>query len=413
MTSESCQVAVIGAGPYGLAAAAYLRAAHVETRVFGEALEFWQQQMPAGLLLRSSWEASHIADPQRALTLDAYQAALGKQLAKPIPLSDFVAYGQWYQRQAIPDLDQRKITQVELATAGFRLTLADGEALRASRVVVATGLTSFAYCPPQFAKLPSALVSHASQHNTLNHFAGKKVVVVGGGQSAIESAALLSEGGAEVEVIVRAPKVRWLRRSAWLHNEGNPLRRLLYPPTDVGPPVLNWLVAMPNVFKRLPREWQDRIAYRSIRPAASGWLSSRTRNVQFSTGCNVVSAVPQADRLSLTLDNGTKRDVDHVLLATGYRVDVRRYPFLRLELARALQCIEGYPLLEAGFESSVPGLHFLGAAAAWSFGPLLRFVAGTGYTASTLTRFVCEHTPYSERSIAHAKLAVTHAQQTH
>jgi hypothetical protein len=55
-------------------------------------------------------------------------------------------------------------------------------------------------------------------------------------------------------------------------------------------------------------------------------------------------------------------------------------------LVRSLRLVDGYPVLTAGFEASLPGLHFVGASAARSFGPLMRFVAGTGYAARALTR---------------------------
>ena len=386
--TTSCQVAIVGSGPYGLAAAAYLRSAHVETRVFGESMEFWRRQMPVGMFLRSSWEASHISDPHHALTLDAYQAAHGVELSRPVPLDDFVAYGEWFQRQAAPDLDRRRVARIEPASAGFLLLLEDGEPLRAQRVVVATGIAPFAHRPAPFDALPPALASHSSDHGDLRRFAGRQVVVIGGGQSAIESAVLLHEGGADVEVIVRAPRVRWLRRSAFLHRQRGFVRRLLYPPTDVGPPGLNQIVARPRWFRRLPRGLQRRIAHRSIRPAAAGWLFPRAGGVRITTGRLVVSATPAGERLRITLDDGTGRCVDHALLATGYRVDVSRYAFLAPELARSVRRADGYPQLADGFESSAPGLHFLGAAAAESFGPLMRFVSGTGYAARALTRCV-------------------------
>jgi hypothetical protein len=386
MTVPTCQVVIVGAGPYGLAAAAHMRAAGVETRIFGEAMEFWQHQMPNGMFLRSSWEASHIADPRHALTLDEYQLQQGIQLSAPVPLNSFIKYGQWFQHQVAPDLDRRRIARIESTSSGFRILLKDGEVLQTQRVVIATGIAPFAYRPVQFGGLPQALASHSSNHHELRRFAGQNVVVVGGGQSAIESAALLHETGANVEVIARAPYIRWLRRSAWLHSIPGLVRRLLYPPTDVGPPGLNQIVARPSLFRRLPRELQQRIAYRSIRPAASGWLLPRIRDVRITTGHNVVSTTPVGEQLCITLDNGAKRRVDHALLATGYRVDVSRYAFLAPELVRSVRCTDGYPQLTAGFESSVPGLHFLGAPAAWSFGPLMRFVSGTGYAAQALTR---------------------------
>lgn len=386
MSYANHQVAIIGAGPYGLAAAAYLRAAGVEARVFGRTMEFWRTHMPTGMLLRSSWEASHIASPGGRYTLDAFQAQRGRSVTRPIPLDCFVEYGQWFQRQVVPDLDERQVTRVEPNGAGFQLLLDDGERVYADRVVVAVGLGACSHRPRQFQGLPPELVSHSADHRDLSVFAGQRVVVVGGGQSAVECAALLAEQGAEVEIIIRAPRLHWLRRSAWLHRSPAPLRRLLYPPTDVGPPVLNWIVAWPDLFRRLPRRLQHPIARRSIRPAAAGWLAPRVGSIRFTLGQEVTAAGVAGSHLLLKLADGTERRVDHVLLATGYRVDVGRYAFLVDELRRALRTRDGYPELTDGFETSVPGLHVIGAAAADSFGPIMRFVCGTHYTGRALAR---------------------------
>ena len=147
MTVPTCQVAIVGPGPYGLAAAAHLRSANVDVRVFGKAMEFWDRQMPAGMLLRSYWEGSHISDPQGDLTLDEYQRACGAQLARPVRLNDFVKYGQWFQRRAVPDLDSRRVKRIDATSKCFRMTLEDGEAIWARQVVVATGIASFARRP--------------------------------------------------------------------------------------------------------------------------------------------------------------------------------------------------------------------------------------------------------------------------
>jgi hypothetical protein len=212
--------------------------------------------------------------------------------------------------------------------------------------------------------------------------------VIDAGQSALETAALLHELGAEVEVLARRPRVYWLdQKMRWLKSEANPLRPLLYPPTDVGPPGLN-LIATPELFKRLPRRLQEKIAYRSIRPAGSGWLVPRVRNVRITTGVGVSSVKSTGECLSLDLSDGSKRSLDHVMLATGYQVDVWRYEFLGSGLLKQLRVSDGYPVLDAGFESSLPGLHFVGAPAARSFGPLCRFVSGTPFTARALTRSV-------------------------
>lgn len=388
MVGSTQQVVIVGAGPYGLAATAHLRSYGVETRVFGNAMAFWQRHMPVGMLLRSAWDASHIADPDHALTLDAFQAAGGIQLPVPVPLDRFIEYGQWFQRQVVPDLDPRTVTRVETSPNGFQVKLEGGESLQAARVIIATGLTSFAWRPVQFRELPPSLASHASEHRDLERFSGQRVIVIGGGQSALESAALLHEAGAEVEVIARGRHIRWLRRGAWLRDHLGPARPLLYPATDVGPVGLNWIVATPGLFKRLPLKLQRRVAYRSIAPAGAAWLIPRLTNVQITTGRTVSLAHADGKQARLTLDNGEERHADHVLLGTGYHVNVRAQPFLAPAIAHSLRCVNGYPDLGTGFESSVAGLHFLGAPAAESFGPLMRFVSGSGYATRQLTRHI-------------------------
>ncbi len=385
-----CHFAVIGGGPYGLAVASHLRAAGVEVRVFGRTMEFWDRQMPRGMLLRSPWNGSHIADPARGLTLDRYEAAQGRPLSRRLPLEDFVGYGQWFQRQALPDLDPRMVVRVEQEAGGFRLSLEDDDGLRCRRVIVATGIGSFAHRPEPFASLPIERASHTSDrvNQDLGRFAGRRVVVIGGGQSAIESAALLDEAGAEVEVLIREPQVRWLRSRPfveWLMDSK------LYPfkaPGKIGPMGINWLIEHPPLFTLFPRKMQDWMARRSIRPMASSWLRPRTTRVTISTGRHVVAAEEHGEGVSLRLDDGSERRVDHVLLGTGYKVSLARYEFLAPEIVQAVRTVNGYPVLDRGFESSVPGLYFVGATAAHSFGPLCRFVAGTRFTAQTLTKHV-------------------------
>jgi thioredoxin reductase len=364
----------------------------MEMHVFGECMSFWERNMPAGMLLRSYWEGSHISDPRGEFTLDQYERARGVRLPRPVRLDDFVAYGRWVQRQVANPLDSRRVTRIDAAPGSFHLSLDDGERISAERVVVATGIGSYAWRPPQFQGLPPELVSHSSDQCDLGRFAGKRVVVVGGGQSALESAALLREAGATVEVIVRAPVVHWLRHGTrlhkWLHKEGSLLKRLLYPPSDVGPPGINWIVDTPDLWRLLPVRLGARIARRAIRPAGAGWLRPRVDGVTLTVGRTVTAAKPIGQQVSLRLDDGTERQVDHVLLSTGYRVDVSRCSFFAPELVRSLRLVEGYPVLNAGFESSVPGLHFVGAAAAGSFGALMRFVAGTKYASTSLARYI-------------------------
>jgi FAD-dependent urate hydroxylase len=387
MPSHTKDVAVIGAGPYGLAAAAHLRASGQDIAVLGKPMEFWEDQMPKGMFLRSAWYASDISDPAQNFSLGDFKTREQQEFSAPVPLDAFVRYGHWFQRHMVPDLDERRVTRID-KNGSFKLSLSDGDTLSAKRVVIAAGISPFANRPPEFNDLQPRLASHSSEHNDLGRFRGQRVLVIGGGQSAFESAALLKENGVEVELVMRAPEVRWLHGSVHFRATLGALRRLLYPPTDVGPPGLNQLIARPHLFRLLPRALQTKWAYRAIRPAASTWLRDRMAGVKITTGRMVRRAAVCGDMARVDLDDGTHREIDHVILATGFRVDISRYNFLGPEVLRALKIEQGYPRLTLGLESSIAGLHFMGAPAARSLGPLVRFVSGTGYSARALTESI-------------------------
>ena len=387
-----CDVAIIGAGPYGLSANAYLRTVSgLDVHTFGEPMSFWSRNMPTGMLLRSGWMATHIADPSQSMTLEAYRSASCTNFSSPVPLDRFIDYGLWYQRQTVPDLDQRRIVRVESHARGFRLIPAEGEQVLSRRVVVAAGIGSFAWRPPEFAGLPSALVSHTSEHRELRRFAGKRVLVIGSGQSALESAALLHEGGAQVEIVARVHQIRWLEglvSKTIQYGLGSVISKLLYAPTDVGPAGISQVVARPDLVRRLPRSIQDWLRKRSIRPAGARWLVARLQNVPMNLGRSVTSVSTVGEQVKVRLDDGSGRTIDHVLLGTGYQVDVSKYDFLASELRQSIRRFGGYPRLNEGLEASVPGLHFLGAPAIWSFGPLMQFVVGTHYASRSLLRHI-------------------------
>jgi cation diffusion facilitator CzcD-associated flavoprotein CzcO len=378
------EVAVVGAGPYGLAAAAHLRERGADVRVFGEVLEFWRRQTPAGMLLRSPYRGSDIGDPKSALTLQEYERSVGIKLALPIPVEHFIDYGEWFQARAVPDLDPREVWRVEPVANGFRVVTIDGEAIEAERVVVAAGVGTFAWRPPEFGDLGADLASHSLDHHDLSFLAGQRVVIVGGGQSALESAALLHEAGAEVEVLVRSRDVVWLGRRSRLKKSR--LAPLLYARPDVGPAGLSQLVARPDLYRHIPRRLQNRLSPRAIRPAGAGWLRPRLQDVPIVTDATVTRAEAKGGRAVLSVRDRGAVFADHVLLATGYRVELERYRFLPREITGRIARRNGYPVLSSSFETSMPGLHIIGAPAAWSFGPLMRFVAGSDFAAGHLAQ---------------------------
>ncbi len=378
------EVVVLGAGPYGLSAAAHLKAAGMNVRIFGRPMEFWAEKMPAGMLLRSPRVASNISDPSHGATLEHFEASAGIQPHAPLPLETFVEYGRWFQRQLLPELDHREIVSVKRGVKDFAISLEDGGLIRSKNVVVAAGIGPFLKVPTEFASLPPSQVSHCYQGCEIHNFSGKRVAVIGAGQSALESAALLHEAGADVELLARIPTLRWIGQHPWLHRMG-PISSALYSSHDVGPAGISRLVAAPNIMRKIPLGLRDRIRIRAVRPAGSSWLPARLEKVKLSTGRFVMAAQANGHGVELRLDDGTRRSVDHVLMGTGYTVDISRYGFLSSELLNQLVLMDGYPQLIPGFCSSIEGLYFIGATAARTYGPLLYFVAGTEFASNELT----------------------------
>ncbi|HWM99223.1 MAG TPA: FAD/NAD(P)-binding protein, partial [Streptosporangiaceae bacterium] len=197
---------VIGAGPYGLSVAAHLRARGVPVRVFGEVMSSWRMHMPRGMCLKSTPSASSLSTPLPGYGLADFCTAHGIPPltgTQVVPIELFVRYGEWFQQQLVPDVETLQVRRLERMGRGYRLMLSDGDELITEVVVMASGLNGFAHVPQELATAagqqglkPEGLVSHSSQHRDLSRFAGRDVAVIGAGQSALESAALLHESGA-------------------------------------------------------------------------------------------------------------------------------------------------------------------------------------------------------------------------
>lgn len=374
---------VIGAGPYGLSVAAHLKAQGVPTHIFGKPMEFWQR-MPGKMYLKSSWSALSISDRAGTHSLNRYSKMAGIAREEPVRLQTFLNYGRWFQQQVVPEVDQTYVNLLTRDGEGFHIDLADGRTMTANRVVIATGISSFAYIPDFASHLPRSLASHSQEHSDYADFSGKQVAVIGSGQSALEAAALLNEAGASTELIARGPVV-WIDRR--LYRYTGPAKRIFYPPSDVGPPGVNWLVAYPLLFKRFSDKTRSKLDERAVRPAGATWLRSRVEGqVLLTPNTTVISATEQGQGVQLKLSDGTTREVDHIVLGTGYRADVHTLSFIDPALFQNVQEYNGSPLLNEWFESSVPHLYFVGALAGYVFGPLCRFVVGAKVPARQIAR---------------------------
>ncbi|WP_274561343.1 FAD-dependent oxidoreductase [Streptomyces spiramyceticus] len=392
-------VAVIGAGPYGLSTAAHLRARGIPVRVFGSPMVSWRERMPAGMLLKSTPAASNIDAPQPGHDLIDFCADTGERRYESdwdlVPVETFARYGQWFAEKLLPDLEQVRVVSVDRTRGGLALKLDSGEQFPARAVVVATGLSGLARMPRELAAVlpdgPSATgpVSHAAQHRDLSRFAGREVIVVGAGQSALENAVLMAEAGASsVQIVARG-------RGAVSFGDAPDRQSRLRPETPFGRAwSLYGLTYHATHVRHLPAPARHYLVRRVLGPLGAWWLRDRFRagHVQVTDGRRIVRARVEDGRPVLTLSGGqgAQRELsaDHVMAATGYRMDVAALDFLGHELRTALSVTQGAPRLDAGYGSSVPGLYFTGLPSAASFGPVMRFVCGTEYASPRLAHAV-------------------------
>jgi cation diffusion facilitator CzcD-associated flavoprotein CzcO len=378
ISTDECDVVVVGAGPYGLSTTAHLRSRGLSVAIFGQPLQLWRDHMPSGMLLRSYWWATNLSHPQKQFQFTHYFKAYNLEPPDPLSRETFIDYALWYQKHVVPDVDETYVASIEREERLFKVTLVDGRVLRSQAVVMAPGLAYYVYRAPEYQHLPAELVSHTADHATFAPFAGKRVAVIGGGQSALETAALLHESGADVDIIMRR-SVRWLSGDSL--NDRTLIRRIRYPKAGIAPGWFNWgLEKLPYTFQQLPRATKDRLlrGRAAYGPAGSHWLKPRILGqVNLREQCRVERISEEDDGVALTLSDNQVVKVDHVILGTGYRVDVNKLPMLSPALVSEVQTYHDAPVLTSSFESSVPGLYFIGISSLSSCGPLFRFVVGT------------------------------------
>ncbi len=387
------QVAIVGAGPYGLSIAAHLRALGVGFRIFGSPLQTWREQMPKGMWLKSDGFATNLYDPEASFTLKRYCAGHGLDYgdtSPPVPLETFTAYALAFQARLVPELDDRQVAALDRTASGFILRLDDGELVAARCVVLAVGISHFRHVPAELAHLPPTCLSHSADHHDLGHFSGREVTVIGAGASAIDLAALLHEAGAAAHVIARRSTIRFHSgpgsrpRSLW--------KRIRHPSSGIGPGLRSRIYAdAPWLFRYLPQDLRLWIVRQHLGPAPGWFVKDRVvGRVPILSGQTLRRIEFHGNRavLGLVAQDGTEREhaSEYVIAATGYRVDLRRLPFLGEELRSAVRAVAYTPVLSANFESSITGLYFVGPAAANTFGPVMRFMVGAQFTARRISR---------------------------
>ena len=385
-------VLVIGAGPFGLSISAHLRHRGIEHTIVGRPMDTWRAHMPLGLFLKSEPYGSVISSATQGYDIATYSRVHGfddyVDRVGPLPLERFLGYADWFTGQLVPDIQDLTVTSVIPSGGGFKVEFAEEAPVFARQVIIATGLLPYAHIPNELSGLPADLMTHSSAHRRLDQFRGRRVAVIGGGQSALQTAALLHEEGADVQVIVRRQQLIWEKQVA---QEIGLLDYIKRPPVKL---CEGWgCVAYdsPRAFRLLPESIRIRKALTTFGPAGAWWLRDRVEGViEVLTGHGLKSAEPQGSGVRLQLDGPGQPsiDADHVIAGSGFRIDVSRLPFLPEEIQAALVTRANCPLVNRAGESTVPGLYFAGAPAMVSLGPGVRFIAGTHYTAAQLARSV-------------------------
>ncbi len=383
---------IVGSGPYGLSLAAQLAPFKVNDRIFGPCMETWDTHMPPNMLLKSEGFASNLYAPGAGYSLRQFCRERGipyKDVGIPVHRRTFVEYGREFQRRMVPQLEQTVIKRLSQVPGGFELQTAEGQTLKARRVVLAVGITHFAYMPPALRGLADYAVSHSYDHGDLSKFKSKRVLVIGAGASAVDIAIDLRKAGAAPQLMARASQILFHSPPV----EPRSLReRLRMPRTTVG---LGWrsklAVDLPLVFHALPERLRHRTVATHLGPAP-GWFARAEfeGHIPAYLGCQLEQITESGSQLRVRYrdSSGTNREIetDHVIAATGYRPILRALPFLDEALAAKIKTAGETPRLDRNFASSVPGLYMIGLASANNFGPVCRFACGAEFTTKRLAR---------------------------
>lgn len=404
-------VAVIGAGPYGLSLAAHLRSRAVDFRIFGTPMSAWKDNMPRGMLLKSYPWASCLSDPESQFTVKQFCTGHGipyHDSLVPLPAETFVAYGEAFQQRFVPEVEPKHLVSIEPVASGLALRFDDGDAVSARRVIVAVGLAAFRHIPAVADGMPPELVSHSADYGPVDGLEGKDVAVIGGGSSATDLAALLHEAGSSVTVVARTDELRF----ASMPQPRGLVEKAIAPTNGIGTGWRMYVCAtLPSVVHFLPEAHRVRAAHSpALGPLGGAFMRDRVigkASIRLGSTLRQMRATGSKAEITVASADGTGETLrfDHVVFATGYRVDVDRLGFLSPEMAAGIRRTGSAPRLSYHYEASIPGLHFIGPAAAVSFGPVCRFVFGSFHPARHLASYLPNVLRRGVTSVGHGELA--------
>jgi cation diffusion facilitator CzcD-associated flavoprotein CzcO len=338
--------------------------------------------MQPDMQLRAIWDHMTLTAPGGRGTLSEWMAETGSKKKEPMTPPDFISYAEWYRERYVPYHDAAEVVSIADDGRRFRVTSTEGD-WSTQAIVIAVGITPFPL-RPQFADVADPRIAPASDRDLFKSLHGATVIVVGGGQSAVEAAAYATRAGARVTLVTRG-KLHWFvnrkpksgdRFRWWLY-------RLAYPEQGIGPPGLNRFASHPDLYATFPPALRDRITARIMRSGASPWLQQMVKGkIEIREGVEVSSVESRQDRLAVRLSDGAVLAADRLLLGTGYRFSVDQLSFLEASIRSRIAVRKNWPVLDRSFRSSDPRIAFIGYPAEGTFGPFCRFVRGASFSAA-------------------------------
>jgi len=370
--------------------------------------------MPKGMMLKSDGFASNLHSPGAEFTLKKYCVERGipySDTTIPVSLATFCSYGVAFQERMVPELEDRYVQHVSRVPGGFSLHLDNGETLRARHVILAIGISHFDYVPENLRHLPAEFCSHSFAHHHMEPFKGRHITVIGGGASALGLAGLLRDADCDSHLVARAAEVTFHSGPDPDEKAPSLWQRIRHPRSGLGPGMRSRFYAdAPNAFRYLPEKLRIEIVRTALGPSG-GWTTREKviGRVPLFLGRTIERAEIKDGQVLLHMlgQDGSRSELmtEHVIAGTGFRVDMDRLQFLAPEIRAGIKSVHRTPILSSTFESSVPGLHFVGIAAANSFGPVMRFAFGAGFAAERLTALLKKSESRSRVSVPVAEPA--------
>ena len=365
---------IIGAGPYGLSTAALAQERGIDTVVVGQPMGFWREHMPEGMFLRSGVDWHLDASGVHTFAAFVEEHGLTAEELDPIPLRTFLAYCDWFRSRKRIAVRKEVVSSLARRDGRFEATLAGGDTITADAVVCAPGIRHYPHLPEWAAALPVGVAAHTCDLVRFDDFAGARVLIVGGRQSAYEWAALIREHGAERIDVVHRHDVPRFERGSWKFVDAHVQRT----------------ITTRGYWRNLPKSDQAAISRRFWevgRLTLEPWLTPRLDwdGLHLWPGSEVVEAVAASGELRVALSTSERLTVDRVVFATGYRADITCVPYLHGVMDR-LDHSDGFPDLDEAFGTTLPGLYVTGFSATRDFGPFFGFVRGCPAAATLIVR---------------------------